>query len=99
MGSLKRGLGHGVFGFIGFWASGGGWVSRCLGSKWRSPAFLREEPSCLKGFIIRTLRGYGGGGVGGLNTCNKDLVRPISGSVVLPYEFRDRAVAGWSDDA
>ena len=31
-----------------------------------------------------TLRGVGGGGVGGLNAHNKDLARPIQGSTV-PY--------------
>ena len=30
--------------------------------------------------IIGTLRGVGGGGVGGLNAHNKDLIRPIYGS-------------------
>ena len=28
-------------------------------------------------FVLRTLRGVGGRGVGGLNTYNKDLIRPI----------------------
>ena len=27
-------------------------------------------------YIIRTLRGVGGGGVGGLDAHNKDLIRP-----------------------
>ena len=33
--------------------------------------------------LIGNLRGVGGGGVvGGLNTYNQDLIRPISGSIV-----------------
>ena len=50
-------------------------------------------------FIIGTLWGVGGGGVGALNAHNKDLVRPIEGSIVPyppppylpkgPYEFRE----------
>ena len=34
--------------------------------------------------IIGTLRGLGGGGVGGLSAHNKDLINPTSGSIV-PY--------------
>ena len=32
--------------------------------------------------VIGTLRGVGGGGVGGINAHNKDIIRPISGSIV-----------------
>ena len=34
--------------------------------------------------FMGTLRGSRGGGVGGLNAHNKDLIRPINGSIV-PY--------------
>ena len=42
--------------------------------------------------LIGTLRGVGGRGVEGLNAHNKDLIRPISGSIVPyvppPYHLR-----------
>ena len=41
---------------------------------------LGDARSCqgeLLSLFIGTLRGVGGGGVGGLNAHNKDLIRPI----------------------
>ena len=38
---------------------------------------LNMQGLTLKANIIGTLRGVGGGGVGGLNAHNKDLIRPI----------------------
>ena len=45
-------------------------------------------------FIIRTLRGMGGG-VGGRNAHNKDLIRPIQGSIVPKNRFRDDRHGLW----
>ena len=51
---------------------------------WDGNCASAHQQRVLSTYIIGTLRGVGGGGVGGLNAHNKDLIRPIYGSIV-PY--------------